>query len=64
MILTNSKINTVRNINLIYVFSTNSIFNKESNKYVGIKIVYNNSVVLEADYKDPLFGDLIKRILD
>ena len=64
MTLTNSKINTVRNINLIYVFSTNSIFNKESNKYIGIKIVYNNSAVLEADYKDPLFGDLIKRILD
>ena len=64
MALTNSKINTVRNINLIYVFSTNSIFDKKSNKYVGIKLVYNNSTVLEADYKDPLFGELVKRVLD
>ena len=64
MALTSNKINTVRNINLIYVFSTNSIFNKESNKYVGIKLVYNNSTIIEADYKDPLFGELIKRVLD
>ena len=59
-----SKINSIRNINLVYVYSTNSIFSKENNKYVGIKIVYNNSSILEADYKDPLFGDLIKRILE
>ena len=59
-----SKINEIRNINLIYVFSTNSIFDKENNKYVGIKIVYNNGSILEIDYKDPLFGLLIKRVLE
>ena len=64
MTLTNAKINTVRNINLIYVFSTNSIFNNENTKYIGIKLVYNNSTVLEVDYRDPLFSELIKKVLD
>ena len=59
-----SKINEVRNLNLIYVFSTNSIFDKENNKYVGIKMVYNNGSILEVDYKDPLFGQLIKRVIE
>ncbi len=59
-----SKVNEVRNLNLIYVFSTNSIFDKENNKYVGIKLVYNNASIIEVDYKDPLFGSLIKRVLE
>ena len=59
-----SKVNEVKNLNLIYVFSTNSIFDKENNKYVGIKLVYNNGSILEVDYKDPLFGQLIKRVLE
>ena len=59
-----SKINEIRNLNLIYVFSTNSIFDSENNKYVGIKLVYNNGSILEVDYKDPLFGSLIKRVLE
>ena len=59
-----TKINEIRNLNLIYVFSTNSIFDKDNKKYVGIKLVYNNASILEVDYKDPLFGLLIKRVLE
>ena len=53
-----TKINEIRNLNLIYVFSTNSIFDNDNKKYVGIKLVYNNASILEVDYKDPLFGSL------
>ena len=59
-----TRVNEIRNLNLIYVYSTNSIFDKDNNKYVGIKIVYNNASILEVDYKDPLFGLLIKRVLE
>lgn len=59
-----TRVNEIRNLNLIYVYSTNSIFDKENNKYVGIKIVYNNASILEVDYRDPLFGLLIKRVLE
>ena len=59
-----TKINEIRNLNLIYVFSTNSIFDNDNKKYVGIKLVYNNASILEVDYKDPLFGLLIKRVLE
>ena len=59
-----TKINEIRNLNLIYVFSTNSIFDNDNKKYVGIKLVYNNASILEVDYKDPLFGSLIKRVLE
>ena len=41
-----TKVNEIRNLNLIYVYSTNSIFDKDNNKYVGIKIVYNNASIL------------------
>lgn len=56
-----TKINEIRNLNLIYVFSTNSIFDNDNKKYVGIKLVYNNASILEVDYRDPLFGSLIKK---
>lgn len=59
-----TRVNEIRNLNLIYVYSTNSIFDKENNKYVGIKLVYNNASILEVDYRDPLFGLLIKRVLE
>ena len=59
-----TRVNEIKNLNLIYVYSTNSIFDKDNNKYVGIKIVYNNASILEVDYKDPLFGLLIKRVLE
>ena len=59
-----TRVNEIRNLNLIYVYSTNSIFDKDNNKYVGIKLVYNNASILEVDYRDPLFGLLIKRVLE
>ena len=40
-----TKINEIRNLNLIYVFSTNSIFDNDNKKYVGIKLVYNNASI-------------------
>ena len=40
-----TRVNEIKNLNLIYVYSTNSIFDKDNNKYVGIKIVYNNDSI-------------------
>ena len=64
MALTDSKINEIKNINLIYVFSVDSIFNDKTNKYIGIKIVYGNNQIIETDYTDFKFQDLVKRVIN
>ena len=64
MALTDSRINEIKNINLIYVFSVDSIFNDKTNKYIGIKIVYGNNQIIETDYTDFKFQDLVKRVIN
>ncbi len=58
------QISEIKNLDLIYVFSTDSIFKNETNKYVGAKIVYDKNRVLALDYKNRHFEKFIKRILD
>lgn len=65
MDLLDVKISEIKNINLIYLYSTDSIFTKEENKYLAIKVVYdNNNDYIYLDFKDPHFSSLIKRVLD
>ena len=56
-------INEIKNINLIYVFSKESIFKDLGNKYVGLTVVYaDGKKVLKIDYKDPNFAKALKRV--
>ena len=64
MALRDSKINEIKNINLIYVFSVDSIFSDKNKKYIGIKIVYGDNSIIETDYTDPRFSQLVKRVID
>ena len=57
------QISEIKNLNLIYVFTTDSIFKKGSNKYVGARVVFeNNTRSFALDYKDKHFQKFIKRI--
>lgn len=59
------QISEIKNLNLIYVFTTDSIFKKGSNKYVGARVVFeNNTRSFALDYKDKHFQKFVKRILE
>ena len=64
MDLLDVRISELKNINLIYLYSTDSIFTKEENKYLALKVVYNNNnEYIHLDFKDPHFSSLVKRVL-
>lgn len=64
MDLLDVRISELKNINLIYLYSTDSIFTKEENKYLALKVVYNNNNdYIYLDFKDPHFSSLVKRVL-
>lgn len=64
MDLLDVKISELKNINLIYLYSTDSIFTEEENKYLAIKVVYdNNNDYIYLDFKDSHFSSLVKRVL-
>lgn len=63
MDLIEAKIAEIKNLNLIYIFTTDSILRNKSEKYVGAKVVYNKDEVITLDYKNPHFSDFIKKIL-
>lgn len=58
------QISEIKNLNLIYVFTTDSIFKQESNKYVGAKVVYDKTKSFSIDYSDKYFQQFIKRVLE
>lgn len=58
------QISEIKNLKLIYVFTTDSIFKNESNKYVGAKVVFDKNKTFSLDYKDKHFSMFIKRILE
>ena len=64
MVLRQEKINEIKNLNLIYVYTTDSIFKNDTDKYVGIKVVYNNNYIIDGKYSDNNFELLIKRVID
>lgn len=59
-----AKIREIKNLNLIYFYSADSIFKGNTNKYIGAKVVYNDKDVIHIDYKDKNFGIFVKRILE
>jgi len=58
------QISEIKNLKLIYVFTTDSIFRNESNKYVGAKVVFDKNKTFSLDYTDKHFSMFIKRILE
>lgn len=58
------QISEIKNLKLIYVFTTDSIFRNESNKYVGAKVVFDKNKTFSLDYTDKHFSVFIKRILE
>lgn len=63
MDLIEAQISEIKNLNLIYVFTTDNIIKNNSEKYIGIKIVYNDDKVFSLDYKSEYFESFVKRIL-
>lgn len=63
MDLLDVKISEIKNISLIYLFNTDSVFAKEENKYLGLKVVYDNGKFIDLDYKDKHFSTLIKKVI-
>lgn len=63
MDLLEANIAEIKNLNAIYVFTTDNILKENSNKYIGAKVVYDKDKTLSLDYKNKHFGEFIKRIL-
>ena len=59
-----AKINQIKNIDLIYIYTTDSILNNDSNKYIGAKVAYDKNKIINVDYKDKHFSIFIKRIIE
>jgi hypothetical protein len=59
-----ARINQIKNISLIYIYTTDSILNNDSNKYIGAKVVYDGNKTINIDYKDKHFSTFIKRIIE
>ncbi len=64
MDLQDAQIAEIKNLNLIYIFATDSIFHEDENKYIGAKIVFDQDKILAFDYKDAHFQAFIQKILD
>lgn len=62
MDLIEAKIAEIKNLNLIYIFTTDNLL-KETEQYLGIKIVYDKDKTFYLDYKSEHFEKLIKKIL-
>lgn len=64
MDLIDVKISEIKNLSTIFVYNTDSIFTKDENKYLGIRVSYANSKdYIKMDYKDPHFPALVKKII-
>lgn len=64
MDLITAQISEIKNLNLIQIYATDSIFNNNTNKYIGARVVFNNNNVLSLNYKDKHFQIFIKKILE
>lgn len=64
MNLTEVQISEVKNLNLIYIFTTDHILKGKTEKYIGAKVVFDDHRTLSLDYKSPYFEEFLKRIID
>lgn len=58
------QISEIKNLNLIYIFTTDYLLRGKTDKYIGAKIVFDGNRTLSLDYKDPLFESFIKKIIE
>ena len=58
------QISELKNLNLIYIFTTDSILKDKSKRYIGARVVFDDNRTLSMDYKDPHFEKLIRRIIE
>lgn len=63
MDLIEAQIAEIKNLNLIYIFSTDNILRNNSNKYIGAKVLYNKNKTLSLDYNSKYFEEFLKKIL-
>jgi len=64
MDLIEAQIFELKNLNLIYVFSTDNILKNNLNKYIGAKVVYEKDKIISLDYKSKHFSKFIKQIIN
>lgn len=64
MELIQAKIAEVKNLDLIYAYSIDSIFGNDNNKYVGLRIVFDKNKTLSLDYRNKYFSDFVKKVID
>ena len=64
MTLTEVQISEIKNLNLIYIFTTDHILRGKTDKYVGAKVVFDGNRTLSLDYKSPYFESFLKRIIE
>lgn len=64
MDLIQAQIAEIKNLNLIYIFTTDNILKDNSNKYVGAKVLYDKDKTFSLDYTSEHFGEFLKRILN
>lgn len=64
MDLIEAKIAEIKNLELIYVYSIDSVLKENPTEYIGVKVVYDKDKVLTLDYKSEYFAKLIKKILE
>lgn len=64
MNLIQAQIAEIKNLNLIYVFTTDNILNNNTQKYIGAKIVYEKDKTFSLDYKSEYFNEFIKKVLN
>lgn len=64
MDLIEAKIAEIKNLELIYIYSVDSVLKENSKEYIGVKVVYNKDNVFTLDYKNEHFAKLIKKLLE
>jgi hypothetical protein len=62
MNLQEARISEINNLNLIYIYTIDSAFSDGSNKYIGVKVVYNKNNYFEMDYRNPHFEELLNHL--
>ena len=62
MTLIEAQIADIKNLNTIYIFTTDSIL-KDNSKYIGAKVLYDKDKIFSLDYKSEYFESFIKKIL-
>jgi len=58
------QISEIKNLNLIYIFTTDSILKDKSKSYIGARVVFDDNRTLSMDYKDSHFEYFIRKLIE